>query len=424
KKRDLFVLFGELFSRGYANGLVEEAKAAGMTIVGITVGRRDRDNILRPLNPEELEEAENNLGGKIINIPLWAGFDMDAKEGEPSPTEQLSKLKVKDWENFDLDWEIVNRSKTVGTSRFIESLQRSMAQIKELVTPGSNLFFAHTMAGGIPRAKALLLLTNHTVKGQGKRYLSSQKLWESNIGKLIRENMQEVTANTLKYLINETAEIRKMVSEWGGNICYTAYGYHGTEILIDKKYQWQSYTPYLPGWGKKELENIATDAMKSGIQTVVFNCPEIRTNSSDIFSGVELSLYPLLSSMLNENGGDWARSQYKLCSELLTDDISLENLPDDVDQYHCSENMQNIYLDFENWPRHNSVETSEMMLQTSDKTMKHNLSKKETITHHLSELVVQTTGSLIFNHAMVTKDPVLWVGHDIIAKELNIKHQK
>ena len=29
KKGDIFVLFGELFGRGYANGLVNEARAAG-----------------------------------------------------------------------------------------------------------------------------------------------------------------------------------------------------------------------------------------------------------------------------------------------------------------------------------------------------------------------------------------------------------
>ena len=34
RKGDFFVLFGELFGRGYAAGLLDEAKAAGMTILG------------------------------------------------------------------------------------------------------------------------------------------------------------------------------------------------------------------------------------------------------------------------------------------------------------------------------------------------------------------------------------------------------
>ncbi|MEZ5703070.1 MAG: hypothetical protein R3E42_15665 [Burkholderiaceae bacterium] len=64
QKGDVFVLFGELFGRGYANGLVNEARKAGMTIVGITVGRREADGTLRPLDDEELAAAEANLGAR------------------------------------------------------------------------------------------------------------------------------------------------------------------------------------------------------------------------------------------------------------------------------------------------------------------------------------------------------------------------
>jgi hypothetical protein len=422
KKGDLFILFGELFNRGYANGLLEEAKAAGMTIVGITVGRRDKDNKLRKLTLEELQDAQNVLGGKIINVPLWAGFDLDAEDGDPTPTEQLAKLKIKDWGNFDLDWDLINSSQTVGRNRFISSLRESVEQIKQLIPEGANVFFAHTMAGGIPRAKAILLLINHAVKGQGKRYLSSRKLWESNVGRFISDNIQEITANTLQYLITETAEIRRLVSSWGGQTCYTAYGYHGSEILIGDKYQWQTYTPYLTGWGKKKLEKIATEAMAQGVQAVVYNCPEIRTNSSDIFSGVELSLYPLLKALLKENGGEWAELQNSICAQLLNEGTTLESLLEAVDEYHHIEIIQKTYLDFENWPHHNSFDTSELMLRASNQTMMMNRSKKETVTHVLSELVVQSTGTLIFNHVMQAKQAVLWLGHDIIARELNQKN--
>jgi hypothetical protein len=40
-----------------------------MEIIGITVGRRDENNALRPLNDEELAAAEAGLGGTIINVP-------------------------------------------------------------------------------------------------------------------------------------------------------------------------------------------------------------------------------------------------------------------------------------------------------------------------------------------------------------------
>ena len=77
RKGDVFVLFGELFGRGYVTGLLDQAKKAGMEIIGITVGRRDENNKLRPLTEEELAQAETNLGGRIINIPAMAGFDLE-----------------------------------------------------------------------------------------------------------------------------------------------------------------------------------------------------------------------------------------------------------------------------------------------------------------------------------------------------------
>jgi hypothetical protein len=97
RKGDVFVLFGELFGRGYVNGLIDEARAAGMTILGITVGRRDENNVLRALDAAELAEAEEKLGGRIINVPMMAGFDLDAPPGEQNPTEMLSGITLKSW---------------------------------------------------------------------------------------------------------------------------------------------------------------------------------------------------------------------------------------------------------------------------------------------------------------------------------------
>lgn len=74
---DVFVLFGELFGRGYANGIVDEARKAGMTIVGATVGRRDNNGPVRPLTAEELAEAEANLGERSLMsrwkpVSIWS----------------------------------------------------------------------------------------------------------------------------------------------------------------------------------------------------------------------------------------------------------------------------------------------------------------------------------------------------------------
>src|SRR3954468_12810566 len=144
KKGDVFVLFGELFGRGYVNGLIDEARAAGMTIVGITVGRRDENNALRALNAEELAEAEEKLGGKIINVPMMAGFDLDAPPGEQNPTEMLSGITLKSWQEDQLDWTKIEACRAAGVRRFSESAAQAMAEIDKLIPDGANVFFAHT----------------------------------------------------------------------------------------------------------------------------------------------------------------------------------------------------------------------------------------------------------------------------------------
>ena len=98
---DVFVLFGELFGRGYVNGLLEQAKECKMRIIGLTVGRRDADKNLRALTEEELKEAEQNLGGEIINIPLEAGFDMESVDGV-SPVSMVDAIDKKQWKEARL----------------------------------------------------------------------------------------------------------------------------------------------------------------------------------------------------------------------------------------------------------------------------------------------------------------------------------
>ncbi len=119
KEGDVLVLCGELFGRGYANGIVDEARKAGMTIIGTTVGRRDGDGTLRSLNGEELAEAEANIGGKIINIPLEAGFDMEpyGPDGR-SIADQLKGVKPDDWEKVSFDWNQIEQARQQGVRRF------------------------------------------------------------------------------------------------------------------------------------------------------------------------------------------------------------------------------------------------------------------------------------------------------------------
>lgn len=422
RKGDVFVLFGELFGRGYVNGLIDEARKAGMTIVGITVGRRDEGGALRALNAEELAEAEEKLGGRIINVPLMAGFDMDAPEGEQNPTEQLSGITLKNWEEEKLDWAKIERCREAGVRRFTESAKQVMAEIDKLVPDGANVFFAHTMAGGIPKIKAFLAIANRIYKGRGERFVSSRALLDSDLGKLILMNFDEVTANTLKYLIDASAPIRERVTKAGGEVRYTAYGYHGTEILIGGQYTWQTYSNYTQGYAKMRLESIAQAAWAQGVYATVFNCPEIRTNSSDIFVGVELPLFPLLLALKKEGGGAWADQQWQICQELLADGVSLQSVLDVIERFN-QQPVSGTFRNFEAWPMDNTPELADIAIGTSEEITALHKDKKALITDHLSALVLEGAGPLMFHGASEKIGPVLWLNHDIIAKQLNALHQ-
>jgi hypothetical protein len=420
-KNDVFVLFGELFGRGYANGLINEARAAGMTIIGMTVGRREADGSLRPLNAEELAAAEANLGGRIINVPLMAGFDLDAPAGCPTPTTMAGAMTIKSWQSDRLDWEKIAACRALGVARFKAGVTEAMRQLDASIPPGANVFFAHTMAGGLVKAKVFLAIANRVYKGRGERFMSSRTLLDSDLGKLNLMNFEDVTANTFGHLLEGSAALRARVEAAGGQVRYTAYGYHGTEILIGGKYQWQTYTNYTQGYAKKCLEAIASAAWKEGIKATVFNCPEIRTNSSDIFVGVELSLFPLLQAYRDEGCGAWGEAQWAACRALLTDSAELDNILARVDAYNTSATMRRFH-DFAAWPMDNTLELAELMIATADGITALHKDRHALITDLLSTQVIEATGPLIFNGAAAATGPVLWLNHDVIARQLAALH--
>ncbi len=421
RKGDVFVLFGELFGRGYANGLVNEARKAGMTLIGITVGRRDENNALRKLTNEELAVAEANLGGRIINVPLMAGFDLDAPKGTPTPTDMLSEMTLKSWQEDKLDWAHIEKCRAAGVQRFRDAVAEAMRELDGMIEDGRNVFFAHTMAGGIPKVKVFLAIANRIYKGRGERFMSSRALLDSDLGKLILMNFDEVTANTFQHLIDGSAAIRNRMEKTGGQVRYSAYGYHGTEILIDGRYQWQTYTNYTQGYAKMRLEDIARSAWEKGVVATVYNCPEIRTNSSDIFVGVELSLFPLLKALQKEGDGAWANEQWKACQALLQEGVSLDSLLKKIEDYNVSDVMMR-FRDFAAWPMDNSAELADVMIGTSEEITHMHVNRSELVAGHLSSLVLDGTGPLMFHESSNPSGPVLWLNHDIIAKQLNLMH--
>jgi len=416
KTGDVLVLAGELFGRGYANGLIDEAKRIGMTVIGMTVGRRDPDGTLRPLTAEELTAAEANLGGKIINVPLEAGFDMEVVDGQPSIVEQLKKAKPDEWNSIKIGADFIDKARSAGTARFRGALRQIVQQLDALIPANVNVLIAHTMAGGIPRARVFMPLLNRVFKGTGDKYLSSAEFWNSDLGRLCDASFNEVTADTFRYLIEETAALRQRNSAAGGRVNYSAYGYHGIEVLINGKFVWQSYTPYVQGWAKIRLEDVAKEATEKGITAAVFNCPEILTNSSALFLGVEISLYPLLTAV-RASLGDAAEPLFERCRALLKEGETVERMLERANAYLASPVVAPM-LDYASWPHHNTREQAELMLAASAELMGMHTDQKQLVCAELSKVVFRSTGKLIVHGSWNPPAPAVWLTHGIIARLL------
>jgi hypothetical protein len=417
KQGDVLVLVGELFGRGYANGLVEEARRIGMDVIGTTVGRRDSDGSLRPLNADELTGAEALLGGSVINIPLEAGFDMEQVDGLPSVAEQLKKAKPDEWASIRFSPDFIEKARGAGTARIRAALAQVMQQLAPRIPAGANVLFAHSMAGGIPRARVFMPLLNRVFKGTGDKYLASEGFWNSDLGRLCDASFNEVTGDTFRYLIDESAVLRGELAAAGGQVRYAAYGYHGTSVLVGGEYRWQSYTPYVQGWAKMRLEAIAAEATGNGVVATVFNCPEIQTNSSALFLGVEISLYPLLSAIRHVAGERAAAPLFERCQAMLKEGGTVAHLLERADAYLASPLLSGI-LDFATWPQHSTREQAELMLASSAELMAMHADQKQLVCAELSRIVFLSTGRLMVHASWNPGSATLWLNHDIIARLL------
>ncbi len=427
-KGDVLVVFGELFARGYANGIVDEAERTGLTVVRSTVGRRDSSGEnagrLRPLNAEEKGELGKDALKPFINIPLEAGFDLEpAFEGGPTPNSFFEGVKLSEWENAKADFAMIEKSRERGRKRFRDSVRAYVTELKKTLPKNKNIIFCHTMAGGVPRTKIIMPVMNRVFKGTGDRHVASQKLFGSDLGKFSLMNFEDVTSETYKVLIEETADLAQEISSSGGSIRYIAYGYHGTEVLVGDEFEWQTYTPYFQGWAKMSLEKVAMNFAGKGVKTCVYNCPEILTNSSSIFLGVELSLYPLLGALVKaakpatENGKKRVDAILKECMSLLKPEITIDSIMKYTRDYISSPLIVE-HSNFNQWPQNNSQTQMEKMLGASEFLFSHHLDEKKLITSVLSEEVFRATGYVMFHDSFGCPKSVQWLGHDILSKAL------
>jgi hypothetical protein len=228
-----------------------------------------------------------------------------------------------------------------------------------------------------------------------------------------------VTARTFQRLVTATAPLRTP----GRRVRYVAYGYHGCEVLIGGRLTWQSYTPYLQGWAKMGLEQYAGEAWRDGVRATVFNSPEIWTNSSSLFSGVELSLYPLLDSIRDAGriqGGAAPAAAEALrarCVALLAPGTTLEAMLERADRF-LADPVQASFSRLEAWPQHSTREEMELMLPASEELLAFSADQKNTVAAELSRMVFGAVGRLMLAEAWEPSSPVRWLGHDLVARRL------
>ncbi len=412
-KSDTLVLFGELFQRGYANGLINEADKQGMKVIYSTVGRRDGTQ-LRNLTSEEV----NNLPKPLINVALEAGFDMETGETK-SPLDLLKDVKLDDWQTANLNINEIKLAQKKGRERFRKSTRDFFSHLNEQVADNSNVIISHLMAGGVPRAKIFMAVLNRVVKAKGDKFIPSEVFWNSNLGRLAALSFDEVTADTFEVLVEEAKPLIQRLKKGGGSLRFTAYGYHGTEILINDHYQWQSYAPYIQGWAKVRLENHSRKFFQDGISCCVYNCPEILTNSSSIFQGVEVPLYPLLSAFKKEGPSHpHTKNLFSRCHELLKPGRSIDDLLKVANDFYNDPLIKGTFNKFELWPQHNSLQQVQKLVDASNAIIEMHKDEKNLITFILSEEILTGTGNLIFNDSFSPQEPVAWLNHDIIVRQI------
>lgn len=412
KKGDILVLFGELFNRGYANGLVEEAEKAGMTVIRATVGRRDENGNLRALTMAEAE----NIPKPFINIPLEAGFDLEPDDQGRSPNEQLKDVKLSAWQDARIEEASLQQSLKRGRERFRQNTALFLKEVEKHITPGGHVHFAHLMAGGVPRCKIVMPVMNRVFKGLGDRFVPSETFWQSGLGRFLQLNFMEVTAETFNILVDASTELRKKIESQKGSVSYVAYGYHGTEIVVNGEFKWQSYAPYLQGWAKVALENYSKHWSLQGVHSCVYNCPEILTNSSSIFQGVEIPLYNLVRAFEKIAPQSPVTMKAKQdCQKVLKDDVSLNDIFKIVDGFLASPETKKTSV-YEGWPQHSVKEQLALALETSDKIISLHKDEKVLSSFALSELIFKACGQIMLHDGKNPKWPVAWIGHDVIVE--------
>jgi hypothetical protein len=148
----------------------------------------------------------------------------------------------------------------------------------------------------------------------------------------------------------------------------------------------------------------------------VYNCPEILTNSSSIFKGVEIPLYNLLRALEKEIPHHTVTKKLRHdCSAILKNPDDLESMFKAIDNYMVFAEKVGT-SQFENWPKHSQKEQLEKTLDLSDLVIGFHKDEKIMMAPVLSEVIFNSCGYIMLHDGFNPQFPVAWIGHDIIAK--------
>jgi hypothetical protein len=259
-------------------------------------------------------------------------------------------------------------------------------------------------------------LMTRVFRGTGEKLVPSAAFWASDLGRLWAAGFEEVTARTFQRLLAATAPLR--AGAGARRVRYAAYGYHGCEVLVGGRYTWQTYVPYLQGWAKLLLERHSEEAWGEGVRCTVFDAPEIWTNSSALFLGVEVSLYPLLAALRREGPGSAAADGvWERCRALLREGASLERHLERAERYLASPAAA-PFRDLAAWPQHAAPAQMEEMLAASDELLAMSADPKNPVCAELSRAAVAAVGRLMFDASWEPSAPVRWLNHDVVARRL------
>lgn len=417
ENQGFLLLVGELFQKGYAHGLVHQAKNAGWTIIESTVGRRTPEGHLRPLTQEEICQREHPL----INVPLEAGFEWESDSNGQTWHETLKSLSLASWKQWSVDPLSLREWIHKGQARLSENLRQYWHQVAHLIKPkpGQIVWIFHLMAGGVPKNRVMLALLNRMLRSSGEKFLSSQEFFDTPLGQTLLANFHQVTADSFNLLIQEGQEIWQNWQKNGIKVVFGALGYHGTRVWDGHKFRWQQYAPYIQGWAKLALESYAQEWNQKGAVAVVYNVPEVLTQSSAVFQGIELPLFSYIRGF-KEYASKVPDSLDKLESQALLEPIeeSWLRICELLDEYWNSPWLKFLW-DPETWPAHNQEAQMSLLLKIAQSIQEylkpeHQESWILTVSQHL----ISQVGHLIFTTLnypeLLSQRPVLALGHDIL----------